>query len=249
MKWFKHKSDMIDDPKIRRVVRKHGAEGYAVYNLILERITKRIEKESPLPDLEETSSDIAEYLRIDTVHVEEIMLTCLHEGLFEQDEMTGRILCTKVYKFLEQSTTRSAEIRALIDEYKAASEIVRDCPRLSETVRDNHEEQKRREQKRREEKHDTGFEDVTLTTIEYEKLTTKYPKEFVDEKILRLATWQAEHEMVKKSAYRTLLNWLKDDYEKWRKEHPQPEPLKTCASCGAAIVPGLSYCRECGENV
>jgi len=136
MKWFKHQADMIEDPKIRRLVRKHGAEAYAVYNLVIERIVKRLEKDSPIPDLEETGEDIADMLRMDTVKVQEIMWFSIEQGLFEQDEITGRILANKVYKFILKSETRADEIRKMIDVYKE-SENVPDNPGPSQTVTDN----------------------------------------------------------------------------------------------------------------
>jgi len=143
LQWIKHMCDMVDDPKIRRLIRAHSALGYAVYNIVIERIGKRLSSDAPLPDLEETAEDIADLLNTDTAKVEEVMKTCLKEQLFEPDEFTGRILCSKIYKFLEKSQTRSPEIRAMISNYKEVkpkllpstvsdslgqSHTVRDCP-------------------------------------------------------------------------------------------------------------------------
>lgn len=132
MKWFKHQSDMIEDPKIRRLVKKHGAEAYAVYNLVIERVVKRLEKDSPIPDLEETGEDIADMLRMDTLKVQEVMWACIETGLFEQDEITGRIVAAKVYKFILKSETRSEEIRQMVDKYKLSGTVT-DSLRLSQT--------------------------------------------------------------------------------------------------------------------
>lgn len=131
MKWFKHQSNMRHDVKIRRLINKHGAEGYAVYVFILESITDNLTTENPLPDLEDCSTDIAEYLKMDSVKIEEIMLFCMQQGLFEQCETSGRILCHKIYKFIEKSITRSDELRKMIDNYNKGS-----CLELSETVSD-----------------------------------------------------------------------------------------------------------------
>jgi len=130
--WFKHMTDMVDDPKVRRLIRKHGALGYAVYNLALERIGKRLSSDSALPDLEETAEDIADLLNADTVKIEDAMRTAIQIGLFESDELTGRLVCTKMYKFLEKSQTRSKEIREMIEKYRV-SQTVSDNPRPSET--------------------------------------------------------------------------------------------------------------------
>ena len=128
MQWIKHLTDMIDDPKIRRLIRKHGALGYAVYNIAIERIGKRLSTASPLPDLEETAEDIADLLQSDTVKVEEVMLTAMQIGLFEQDEVTGRMVCAKIYKFVDSAQTRSVEIKRMVNAYKGRlSQTVTDC--------------------------------------------------------------------------------------------------------------------------
>ena len=100
MQWYKHMSNMIDDMRIRRIIDKHGALGYAVYTLILERITRNLTTDSSTPDLEEGAEDIALLLKADTVKVNEIMLDCMSAGLFSQDEITGRLICHKIYKFI-----------------------------------------------------------------------------------------------------------------------------------------------------
>ena len=142
MKWFKHMTDMSEDVKIKRVVRKFGVEGYGLYCYILERIVKKLETESPAPDLEETAQDIANDLGMDTLRVEEIMWFCVEQGLFGQDEITGRLTAHKIYKYLQQSETRSKEIRNMITAFKG----------VSQTVRDKCEEQNRTEQNTIEEK-------------------------------------------------------------------------------------------------
>jgi hypothetical protein len=144
-------TDMSEDPKIKRIIRKHGGMAYAVYNYVLERIAKRLETDSPEPDLEESAEDIADFLHYDTVKVEEIMLACLHEGLFEQHEVTGRILCRKAYKFIEKSQTRSGEMRKMITAYAGMSETVSDSPGQSQTVRDNPDRTEQKKNRRRTE--------------------------------------------------------------------------------------------------
>src|SRR6056297_2310341 len=144
---------MIDDPKIRRLIKKHGAEAYAVYNLVIERIVKRLDTSSPLPDLEEQGEDIADMLKMDTLKVQEVMWSCIEIGLFGQDEMTGRIVAHKIYKFLATSETRSAEIRDMIKAYTDSQKSLIPVNReaswnvtdKSDRIEENRIEQKRRE--------------------------------------------------------------------------------------------------------
>lgn len=118
MKWFKHMTGMSYDPKVRRVIRKHGIEGYGVYVAVVESIANNLETASPVPDLEETAEDLADRFNYDTAKIEQIIWDCITEGLLTQDEITGRILCVKIYKFLEQSMTGNPELRKMIKTFK-----------------------------------------------------------------------------------------------------------------------------------
>ena len=124
MRWFKHMSDMRHDVKVDRLISKYGLEGYGLYVLILECISDRLESKSPVPDLEENSLDIARKYSIDTVRCEEIMMFCVQQGLFDSDEVTGRIVCHKMYKFLDTSMTGSPELRKMITNYKEKHDVM-----------------------------------------------------------------------------------------------------------------------------
>ena len=131
MQFFKHYANMRNDVKINRLIRKYGLEGYGLYNLIVESIAESLSSDHPIPELEETAEDIADKYRGDTAKISEMMQFMLKQGLFEVDEITGRILCRKIYKFIDKSQTRSEEIRSMIEIYKTSV-----CPRQIETVRD-----------------------------------------------------------------------------------------------------------------
>ena len=167
MKFFKHISTMSVDPKMKRVIRKFGVDGYGLYNYILELIVRRLESESPLPELEENVQDIADDLHMDTVLVSEITAFFVKEGLFQIDEVTNRLVAHKVYKFLDAATTRSPEIRRMIKAYRTSlvpaervteaeteDQRERDNPGLSGAVQDSPglsvPEQNRTEQSRTE---------------------------------------------------------------------------------------------------
>lgn len=130
MKWFKHMTDMAHDVRIKRVIRKYGIEGYGMYCYILERVVCRLDADSTVPDLEETSLDIATEFDMDVARVEEIMLFCIEQGLFEQDEITGRLTAHKVFKYLQSGQTKSAEFRKVIE---SESEKVSENLRPSQT--------------------------------------------------------------------------------------------------------------------
>ncbi|MBW1853067.1 MAG: DUF4373 domain-containing protein [Deltaproteobacteria bacterium] len=133
---------MRHDVKIKRVISKYGLEGYGLYNLALESITESLSTGSPMPDLQETCEDIAEFYNGNTAKINEMMNYMINQSLFELDEMSGSVLCTKLYKFLDTSQTRSTELRAMIKGFKQAnkpqledmSNTVSDSPIQSEIV-------------------------------------------------------------------------------------------------------------------
>jgi uncharacterized phage protein (TIGR02220 family) len=135
MKWFKHMTNMRHDVRIKRVIKKYGLKGYGLYNMIIESIAESLTNDEPLPDLEENAQDIAEYFGEDTIAINEMMAFMFNQGLFSQDEVSGRLLCDKIYKFFEKSQTRSLEMRQMIDKFKKLSNE-NTCPILSETVTD-----------------------------------------------------------------------------------------------------------------
>lgn len=122
---------MRHDLKIRRVLKRYGLRGYGLYNMVLESITENIDDESPMPELHETAEDIASFYGEDTTAITEMMTAMVKEGLFDVDDITGRIMCRKIFKFLEMSSTRSEKVRKLIENYKKT-----DCLLLSRTVTD-----------------------------------------------------------------------------------------------------------------
>ena len=224
MRWFKHMADMASDVKIKRLIRRFGVDGYGLYNFILELIVRKLDSDSPMPDLEESSTDIASDLGMDTVRVEEIMLFCIEQGLFEQDEVTGRIVAAKIYKFLQQSETRSEAIRGMISSYKTKKtpELTsKECLRQSETNVKNRleettieEKRERPRDKRMHEKHD-----VPIGITQYERLCTEYDQHVVDDYILKAKNYcSAKGKKPYADFAAAAENWMtRDKVEKRRK--------------------------------
>lgn len=125
MQFFKHMANMRHDPKIAKLIKRYGVRGYGVYNLILECITENLASDRPMPELELTASDLAELYNDDTAQINEIVDYMLKNNLLEINNLNGRVLCTKLYRYLDRSQTRSQEIRNMINNFKMS--------RLSET--------------------------------------------------------------------------------------------------------------------
>lgn len=176
MKYFKHMTNMRNDVKIKRLISRYGIEGYGIYNLMLEAIAEKLETESPIPDLQETCADMADFYNGNTTLINEVANYMINQGLFELDEITGRMICSKIYKFLESSQTRSPQIRGMISAYKSGK-----TPELppSVTVSDNYEEQNRTEENRTEENRDTRpkktkIDGYPVTQSRHDRLSEKY---------------------------------------------------------------------------
>ena len=149
MQYFKHMGVMRHDPKIKRLINRYGIEGYGLYNLILETITENLTTEKPIPDIQETYVDLAEFYNGNSAHVEEMVNFMVNQGLLEFDDISHRIICNKIYKFLEQSQTRSPQIRELIKSWKGMSDTVPDIYDRTRT------EQEQNKNKNKEKKYPT----------------------------------------------------------------------------------------------
>ncbi len=130
MKWFKHFSDAKFDPKLFLLIQKYGLRGYGLYFAILESIAFRLDGSKPLPDLEENSAYIAKYFNEDTVFIEEVMLFCIQNDLFEQDETTGRLLCLKMLAHLDNTLSGNPEIHRIIANFKKLQETSRNLKQI-----------------------------------------------------------------------------------------------------------------------
>jgi len=126
MQYFKHDCDMSQDVKVKRVIRKFGADGYYLYNIVLELITRNVSSEKPWPDLEETCGDIALEYYLDVERVVEIMVFLIDQKLLEWDAHIGRVICPKLYEhFNSNQMKKDSKMSLLFGDYtKYRREIV-----------------------------------------------------------------------------------------------------------------------------
>ena len=75
MKWFKHAGTLRHDPKVKRLIREFGSDGYCVYMVVVESISESLDPISKIiPFLEEDASDIAYEFKIDSDRVYMLLL-------------------------------------------------------------------------------------------------------------------------------------------------------------------------------
>jgi hypothetical protein len=152
------------------------------------------------------------------------MKTAVELGLFENDQLTGRILCGKIYKFIQQSETRSKHIRGMISHYKASrlpalpSQTSND---MSETSHDMSEtsvieqNRTRTEEKKRETRaiarHPTL--DVPMSQSRYDGLVSRYGVATVDDYMERVRDWASAKSKRLSDFASAAANWIKNDVQ------------------------------------
>jgi hypothetical protein len=121
--WYKHDTNATTDAKIRKLIIKYGAEGYAIYFHCLELIAADLNENNITFELEHDAEIIADNLKIKSTpecaaidKVNEIMQYIIELNLFQESE--GRIFCFKLLKRLDTSMTSSPKFRALIQKAK-----------------------------------------------------------------------------------------------------------------------------------
>ena len=119
MKWYKHDSDASSDAKIKKLLLRHGAVGYAIYFHCLELITSDVSDQNLTFELEHDSEIIADNLKIKGTSdksgleiVEETMNYIVDLDLFQSNG--SRIFCMKMAQRLDQSMTNSKAMRGMI---------------------------------------------------------------------------------------------------------------------------------------
>lgn len=129
MQWLKHDTDATQDAKIKKLLIRHGAVGYAVYFHCLELIAAETSETNLTFELEHDSEIIADNLHIKGTAeksgiaiVEEIMRMIVRLGLFQ--ESNGRIFCFKLLKRMDLSMTSNPRFRELITEAKKGHDRV-----------------------------------------------------------------------------------------------------------------------------
>jgi hypothetical protein len=121
--WFQHDTDSTQDAKIKKLIIRHGALGYAVYFHCLELIASDISESNLTFELEHDSEIIADNLHVQGTAeksgrevVERVMTDIINLGLFTQSE--GRIFCFKLLKRINLSMTSNPSFRSAISKKK-----------------------------------------------------------------------------------------------------------------------------------
>lgn len=182
MNWFKHDADATTDAKIKKLLIKYGAVGYAVYFHCLELIASNISETNITFELEHDAEIIADDLRIKgdnnrsgTEIVEEIMKFMVSLNLFE--ESNGHIFCFKLLKRLDYSQC-GVELRKVV---KKAKEELENDEKMTEsgTVMISHDEYRAEEIRRDKIRRDKIRKDKNSKSSEKKSDETKIKSDAV----------------------------------------------------------------------
>lgn len=83
MKWFAHKTDLMEDPKMTSLFDVHGLVGNACYLLMMERIVEQIEDKSTITFPTFTWESWAEFFDLPIQQCREIFHTMEDVGLIK----------------------------------------------------------------------------------------------------------------------------------------------------------------------
>jgi hypothetical protein len=249
MKWFKHFSKMRLDIKIKRLMDKYGIEGYGVYNYVLESISFNLDADKPIPEIEENCIDLAKELKIDTLKLENILKTCIEEGLFEINPVNQRITCMKMLTHLDNTLSANPEIKKILANFKKLQEpsINLKQIRLDKIRLDKIRLDKIRLDISSKEKH---MDHVFISKEEWEDLTNNYEEKDIEPKIAyincEIANKNSKY-LHHESHYAIIKKFLVNDVMAGLiKKKPRRIMCPECAKLGIEKdITGKSYCTEC----
>jgi len=100
------------------------------------------------------------------------------------------------------------------EDFETKTNYIRECPGVAEGTPKEVTDIDKEKDKEEEEEKEKYAECVSMTKIEYEKLTTKYGKDFTIKCIEKLDNYKGSNGKKYKSDYRTILNWVVDEIKK-----------------------------------
>ena len=210
MKWFKHFTKALSDAKIEKVIMKYGIAGYGLYFACLEIIAGNLSEDNITFELEHDAEVLAYKFKLDQIKTQEMMKYMIDLGLFELNEITGRITCMKLAQYIDSSLIKNpklAEIKMLvhneIQEIRENSRKFEKSPARLDKIRLDKINKRENTQVFGE------LKNVLLTLEELDRLNEDYGAHITEKYINKLSTWDGCEK--KKDHNRTIRNWLLKD--------------------------------------
>lgn len=245
MNWFQHDADSTQDAKIKKLLIRHGAVGYAVYFHCLELIIGDVCETNITFELEHDSEIIADNLKITGTGeksgreiVENIMRTIVGLGLFTNEN--GHIFCYKLLKRINMSMTSNKGLREAIasakeenhDEImtrhdKIMSHHATYLPTNQPTIPTNQKEEAPDKPAKSPKRKHGEYSHVLLTSDEYLKLCEEWGEEEL-KRMIRILDEGIETKGYKyKNHNLALRNWKRNESTTRNTGYSKPLPVQT----------------------
>jgi hypothetical protein len=254
MKWFPHDTDATQDAKIKKLLIKHGAVGYAIYFHCIELIAAEISETNLTFELEHDSEIIADNLHIKGTAdksgidiVQEVMLTIIGLKLFEQSH--GKIFCFKLLKRINTSITSNHKFREMILSAKSKNHdivMINHDNVMTESCKTRLDKKDNTRLDKKEKKNNTlpfgEMKNVHLTQQEYDELAERITP--LDALIDTMSLWLAQNNKVYKNYKAAILNW----YQRDKKDKAPERVVPVCPACKKPMYAGFCRNMECEVN-
>ncbi len=249
MQWFQHDSDATQDAKIKKLLIRHKALGYAIYFHCLELISAEVSESNLTFELDHDAEIIASNLFVEGTAgksgiqvVEEVMRTIIELGLF--NESNGHIFCMKLLKRINLSMTSNPSFRVAIGKKKEEyhdTVMMRHDTIMLPTLPTN---QPTLPTKAKREK--KVFIPPTLEQVKEYCIEKEYS---INEKVFfdhyDSLDWKDKEGNQVQNWKNKVVNWASKEYNQVA-PIPKPSSLnsRNCPACGGEIF--NSICRKCG---
>ena len=246
MKWFKHFSFARTDAKIEKLIMRYGMRGYGLYFYCLEIIAGDVSSEKLTFELEHDSEVIAHRFHdLSKAEVEDMMEFMIEIGLFQFNEVTGRVLGLGLVKQLDNTIAQSVQMREMLasPEFQEKAGLLPRRKAIPET---------------------TVEVNARKYSDEFEEFWSYYPKKIGKKKCFHkydVARKEASHSQIMAGLQASVQQWKKEDRKpqyipypetwlnqgRWDDVHEvsTEKPKQFCPECGAEWDGDL--CGGCGH--
>ena len=226
MEWYKHDTSASNDARIKKLILRHGAIGYAIYFHCLELIAGDVNVNNLTFQLEHDSEIIADNLKIcgtseksGQAIVEDVMKYIISLQLFEIDN--NRIYCMKLLNRLDTSMTSNAKFRSMITAAKSKNVMMLSCHGHDAVMQEEKEEKEEKEE-REQPKEDTLPKKVkhpgtglAMSATRYSALCDKHGSATVDDYMERIQLYcESKPRKPYADAAATAATWIRKDIDK-----------------------------------
>jgi hypothetical protein len=122
MRWFKHDTTALQDPRIKKLIMRTGILGYGIYFAVLERIAAQVTATRQDYTLDDDLEILAHEWSMELADLKKIIKDCIDLELFTLEDR--RITCRKLSNRLDEYM-KKVSARAIKNKSKHVEEIVK----------------------------------------------------------------------------------------------------------------------------